>query len=293
MRAVLGIDAAWTATEPSGVALVVERGRRWRCVALAPSYGELLSLAAGRPVAWPSCRPAGCLPDPAALVDACARLAPGAALAAVALDVPLARGPIAARRAADDAVSRAFGARGLGAHSPSRERPGPISALLRDGFAARGFSLATGGAPTGRDLLEVFPHTAILALLGADYRVPYKASRALRYWPGASAPERRARLVAAWRRILRALARRIDGVRLVLPPAPATTSGLKRYEDALDALVCAWVGIEFLAGRATALGDGEAAVWTPASSIALAPSAGARSGPRSRPAVRQRRAVFA
>jgi predicted RNase H-like nuclease len=148
-------------------------------------------------------------------------------------------------------------------HSPSPERPGPLSAALRDGFAAQGFALATGGAPTGRDLLEVFPHTAALALLGASYRVPYKASRARRYWPDASPPERRARLVASWRRILRALAARIDGVRLALPAEPPTTRGLKRYEDALDALLCAWVAIEFLDGRATALGDDDAAVWSP------------------------------
>ena len=34
-----------------------------------------------------------------------------------------------------------------------------------------------------------------------------------------------------------------------------TFSALKRHEDALDALVCAWVGTEFLAGAAVPLGD--------------------------------------
>ncbi len=38
---------------------------------------------------------------------------------------------------------------------------------------------------------------------------------------------------------------------------------LKPYEDALDALVSAWMGLEYLAGRATALGDEQAAVWVP------------------------------
>jgi predicted RNase H-like nuclease len=38
---------------------------------------------------------------------------------------------------------------------------------------------------------------------------------------------------------------------------------LKPYEDALDALVSAWIGLEYLAGRATALGDEQAAVWVP------------------------------
>lgn len=40
-------------------------------------------------------------------------------------------------------------------------------------------------------------------------------------------------------------------------------SSLKRYEDALDALVCAWVGIKFMEGHALALGDDRCAVWVP------------------------------
>ena len=33
---VLGIDAAWTAHNPSGVALVQQAEQGWRCLALAP-----------------------------------------------------------------------------------------------------------------------------------------------------------------------------------------------------------------------------------------------------------------
>jgi hypothetical protein len=53
------------------------------------------------------------------------------------------RSPITCRRAADDAVSRMYGGRGCGTHTPSSIRPGPISAQLRDGFAAAGYPLAT------------------------------------------------------------------------------------------------------------------------------------------------------
>jgi predicted RNase H-like nuclease len=50
-----------------------------------------------------------------------------------------------------------------------------------------------------------------------------------------------------------------------LPPAKDITrmTQLKRYEDALDALVCAWVGTEYLAGRTVPLGDDTAAIWCP------------------------------
>ena len=67
---VLGIDAAWTAAQPSGVALLRQRGRRWQCLALAPDYESFL---AGT-LDW-SRRPAGGPPDPAALHAACVRIA--------------------------------------------------------------------------------------------------------------------------------------------------------------------------------------------------------------------------
>ncbi len=52
MTAVMGIDAAWTVTNPSGVALVEQSGARWRCVALSPSYSGFYDLARGQAVEW-------------------------------------------------------------------------------------------------------------------------------------------------------------------------------------------------------------------------------------------------
>jgi hypothetical protein len=43
-RAVLGIDAAWTATQPSGVAVVSEEPGGWRLVAVANSYRSFCDL---------------------------------------------------------------------------------------------------------------------------------------------------------------------------------------------------------------------------------------------------------
>jgi predicted RNase H-like nuclease len=40
-------------------------------------------------------------------------------------------------------------------------------------------------------------------------------------------------------------------------------SELKRYEDALDAVVCCWVGMEYIARSARPYGDGLAAIWCP------------------------------
>ena len=42
------------------------------------------------------------------------------------------------------------------------------------------------------------------------------------------------------------------------------SSSLKPVEDMLDALICAWIGIEHLEGRTFGLGDTTAAIWLPA-----------------------------
>jgi len=255
---VLGIDAAWTATQPSGVALVRGDGDAWTCLALAPSYASFLALARDARVDWRA-RPAAGVAACDALIAASIALA-GAPPDVIAVDMPLSKRPITARRAADNAISSAFGRFGLGVHTPSAERPGPIADTLRRDFEAHGFGLATTADRPRRAMLEVYPHAAVLALLGADYRVPYKLSRAAQYWPDRSADERRRAIVGKWRAIRRALAARIDGVHLRVPTS-GPLAALKRYEDALDAVVCAWVGIEYLAGRARPHGDATAAVW--------------------------------
>lgn len=265
----LGIDAAWTERQPSGVALVAETPAGWRCVAVAPGYAAFLRLAGGVPVDWRA-RPAGSRPEPAALLHAAEILLKDGSVRVVAVDMPLATVPITGRRMADAALARAFGGRGCATHSPTTARPGPISTRLVDGFAAAGFQLATAATPARAfdRLIEVYPHPAVLRLLDAGYRVPYKSAGASRYWRRERAltpVERRQRLLATHHTILRALQQRIQAIGLELPSNAADVSlaGLKRYEDALDALICAWVGMEYLAGRAKAYGDGTAAIWVP------------------------------
>ena len=66
MRAVLGIDAAWTTTQPSGVALAVERSNGWRMIAAAASYQRFHAQADRRQP--PEQRPSGSEPDAMALL---------------------------------------------------------------------------------------------------------------------------------------------------------------------------------------------------------------------------------
>jgi predicted RNase H-like nuclease len=257
---VLGIDAAWTASQPSGVAVLKQLRSRWHCLALAPSYASFIALANGTPLDW-RVRPTASIAACDALLAATVKLA-GGRPDVIAIDMPLANTPIVARRAADNAISSAYATRGLGAHSPSERRPGPIAHAMRRGFGAHGYALATAAtrAGTRNVMIEVFPHAAAIALLGAQYRVPYKLSRVTQYWPDLPPPQRRRALLAQWAKLRRALATRVDGIALRVP-ATGTLAALKRYEDALDAAICAWIGTEYLAKRTTAYGDASAAVW--------------------------------
>ena len=124
---VLGIDAAWTAHQPSGIALVQYTASAWSCLAVAPSYEAFIARASGQ--AWdPEQKATGSRPDPAALLEASRQLA-GAELSCVSVDMPLATSPITSRRAADTAISSRFGPKGCAVHShpPNAPAPSPIS----------------------------------------------------------------------------------------------------------------------------------------------------------------------
>lgn len=258
--AVLGIDAAWTEKEPSGVALLIKNGARWRCLRVAPSYAAFCdTFSWDEPVR-------GGKADVPSLLAACSSLAGGDRLAVVAVDMPLATGPIRSRRVADNMVSKHFGARKCSVHSPTLERPGEVGAQLCEGFVRAGFPLAVETGSTIPALLEVYPHVALLKLTRATERLPYKVSKNGSYWgKGLPATERKRRLMEQWTAILGHLQHEIDGIEIPLPkdPKQLTFQGLKRYEDAIDGLVCAWMATRYLSGEAVPLGDDAGAIWVP------------------------------
>ena len=263
---VLGIDAAWTAHQPSGIALVQNTGSGWSCLAVAPSHEAFIAQASGQP--WdPQQKATGSRPNPAALLKASQQLA-GAEVSCVSVDMPLATTPITRRRAADTAISSRFGPKGCAVHSPSTERPGAIADQLHADFAALGYRLHTNGSEQSAPaLIECYPHVALLALLKRDYRVPYKVSRSGRYWKAEklTCSERIERLLEQFQAIKTGLNQHISGIPDFIP-APyevSTLASLKSVEDMLDGLICAWIGIEHLEGRTVGLGDDTAAIWVP------------------------------
>jgi len=262
---ILAIDAAWTASEPSGVALVSGQGNRWRCLCVAPSYDAFLS-SSGAPIDWGASRFRGTAPSAAALVEA-ARLIAGINVSLVTVDMPVAAVPFVTRRMADNAVSSTFGGRGCSAHSPNERRPGELGSKLMEELSGVGFPLATASEAAGTlgRTIEVYPHPALLCLLQSSYRVPYKIAKSRRYWPTADLRERITRLLAQLNAMNCALREALGDTCVQLPPPDEIRrlAQLKRYEDAIDALVCAWVGTQYVNQAATPYGDSTAAIWIP------------------------------
>jgi predicted RNase H-like nuclease len=261
MRAVLGIDAAWTLSQPSGVALAVERADGWHLTAAVSSYQQFQALADKRIAAEE--QPSGSRPDAVALLGAASALA-GRLVDLVAIDMPLAHSPIVGRRPSDDAVSRAYGARKCGTHTPSATRPGPISDDLKLAFDRAGYPLRTDKYVLP-GIVEVYPHPALVELAEAAERLPYKASKVRTYWKEARPLERRTLLFQQWSIIVALLDAEIAGVKSLMPTLDMSASGreIKAFEDKLDAIVCAWVATRILDGHAQAYGDANSAIWIP------------------------------
>ena len=219
-KSILAIDAAWTADNPSGVALLTNSGPGWQCCAVAPSYGSFIALSCGTPVDWRIPQFAGDAPEIPALVTAARRLLPeGSMIEVVPVDIPVATVPITGRRTADRLISRHFGGSGCSAHSPGLRRPGPLGVNLLDGLTRAGFPLATATAGVGKPgmTVEVYPHPALLLLMQKEDPLPYKVNRTGKYWPNQSVEQRKGNVLVEFLAILARLQQEIHGIDLPLP----------------------------------------------------------------------------
>lgn len=269
---VLGIDAAWTERHPSGIALVSvpQRGRP-RLLRVARSYEEFCSLPRNGKIHWQT-KTRGTAPDIPTLLAACQAIA-GQAPNVVALDIPLGAKPITGRRTADKMVTSAYIRRKAGTHSPTVERPEPVSRMLYEQLTACGFKwLHANASPrhegNARLFIEAYPHPAIIELLQLNERLRYKVSKLQKYWPELDRTAQWKKVVRQLNRLRTALDEKIINVKKWLPSAASFFKNgraprLKGCEDALDAVVCAWIGSEFLAGRCVAYGDEDSAIWLP------------------------------
>jgi predicted RNase H-like nuclease len=232
---IVGLDFGWMRGE-SGVALLETRddGATFTLVEVCalPSTAEVL--------AW---------------LDA--RIAPHEP-ALVAVDAPTVIPEGVAMRVADKLTHTHFGRQHAGAYPANRKLPFAASTLaLGAALESRGYAHAptiTPRAP-GRFQIECFPHPAMLRL--------FELPTILRYKKGTVA-ERRAGLARLRELIATRLVAGAPALAtpLQLPTLPARGGGgaLKRVEDQLDAVVCAYVGAHWWrwgAARNEVLGDRE------------------------------------
>lgn len=225
--------------------------------AAASSYGAFCALSVGT-------TPPGFIGGASDALEAAEALA-GSPVNLVAVDMPLSRTPIVARRASDDAVSREYGQRWAGTHTPSAIRPGPISDKLRTEFELKGYELRTTG-PVSSGLVEVYPHPALIEFASAERRLPYKFGKRRSYWPDEAPKDRTLNIKHQMSAIASLMENEISGVGAAMPELDCETASgreWKAYEDMLDAVVCAAVGICVLEGRAVPFGDDQSAIWIP------------------------------
>ncbi|HEU5099520.1 MAG TPA: DUF429 domain-containing protein [Roseiflexaceae bacterium] len=218
----IGIDLAWSPRNPTGAAVLRGDTRG----------ADLLDHRL--------------LGDDASIVAYIERHA-GYGAAIVGVDAPLWVPNEAGRRPGEAELGRAFARYQAGAHPANRGRlafDGVVRGeALVAALAEREFVHApevTAGAPV-RQVIEVFPHPAMVALFGLQRTLKYKVK------PGRSAEQRQ----AEWRRYqgyIAALAQAdppLRGHEQLIGQDVAALRGrrLKDYEDQADALMCAYIAL--------------------------------------------------
>lgn len=211
----VGLDLAWGTRNRSGLAVLDGSGR-------LSALGEAL--------------------DDDAITSWVRAHAPGSCV--VAMDAPLVVTNRHGRRACEAEISRVFGRFHAGAHPSNLSRPG-----FADGGRARALARrlqldVDPYSPAPRRAVEVYPHPATITLFGLERVIAYK--------------QKAGRPVADLRVALGGLMRHLESLPdldlraaawtgLVEQLAGATRKAeLKRVEDQVDAVLCAYVGLHLV-----------------------------------------------
>lgn len=214
----VGVDLAWSPCNPSAAAALGLKGE----------VGELTT--------WTDQ-----LRDDDEIV-AFVRKATGEGPALIAIDAPLVVPNEEGTRPCDREVSKAFRSQEAGAYPANRRKFGGrvrgenlVRRLERMGFEHSPYIPAR--TPV-RQVIEVYPHPAAVRLFGLDRTLKYKAR------PGRSYSLRWAEL-RRYQRCLRSLKDPGLSVEEILEVYVEGLRGgaLKRYEDLIDALFCAYIGL--------------------------------------------------
>lgn len=258
MKFVLGIDAAWTDKEPSGVALLsIDEGNYIKAIKLARSYEEFCcdSINWNKDVN-------GSLPQYDKLLEFCNNNQLPVDL--FALDIPISPVKITGRRESDSQISKKYGGYGAATHSPNEIRPGYISEIIFSQLKELGYEWNGGRS---KSFIEVYPHTGIIELFHYNYRLPYKVQKRSKYWPNSSSEQRLRNIILNLNELRQNLVKYIPNLAEKLhelsPYKTYSVKYLKGYEDLLDAIVCSLTGCFYLMNKAKGYGDRGSTIWVP------------------------------
>lgn len=160
---VLGIDAAWTVTQPSGVCLInSEDGYKCNLERIASSIYGFINKQEGL-----FSKPTGQKISLKKILEACKETN----VQCIAVDMPLSEKLITGRRSCERSVSKIYGSKSAATHSPNINRSGEISLHLVQEADELGFKLSLlGQVEKDSCMIEVYPHTSIIEYLELDYR---------------------------------------------------------------------------------------------------------------------------
>jgi len=214
-----GVDLAWAGRNPTGVAVVDEAGR---LVHIGAARDDTDILAALRPYTQGDC--------------------------VVAFDAPLVVTNPTGQRPAETALNRDFRRFEAGAHPANTGKP-EFADVPRGARLARALGLDMDPAsPATRRAIEVYPHPATVVLFRLPRTLKYKAK------PGRGLDQLKSELLLLMDG-LEKLAQatdggvplRVDGPEWVALRRQVVTaqrkSELRRAEDPIDAVVCAYVAL--------------------------------------------------
>jgi len=217
----IGIDLAWSEANPSAAVAL-----NW--------VGQC-----GRPFLWTSN-----LGKNAEILEFVEKAA-GSGPALVAVDAPLLVPNETGTRPCDRELSQAYRKAHAQAYPANRRRLGPVirGEALVEGLRAKGFHFSPRvvAQKQVRQVVEVFPHPAMVELFGLPHILQYKAR------PGRSLSFRRKELsrFCALLRSLKEAEPAMDSEPILSFAKPGRQKGkaLKALEDLLDALFCAYIAL--------------------------------------------------
>jgi len=234
-----GIDLAWGNRKPSGVALLRLEG---------DTVAEVC--------------PARLEQTDEAIAAAIAQADTGQTLV-IAVDAPLVVPNLTGERPVEREMRRRFARYHAGCHPANRRILGEpprgerLCRVLAQQLNAHVVVAPPVRAPC-RVVFEVYPHAAMVALFSLPRILEYKARA------GRSVSYRREQM-QEYVRLLHQLQQPALNVPCWLCELPETSAALKRLEDRLDALFCAWLAARAWLAGGEALGDMcSGSIWLPA-----------------------------